>query len=476
MVERTTPRDIPPSAPDSDRSAKLLTQDAATELIPAGRAPPAEGDVLNRRFVLEEAIGRGGMGIVYRARDLRKEEAMDRDPHVAVKVLNADLQDHPDAFIALQRECKRAQRLAHPNIATVYDFDRDGPTVYMTMELLHGESFEQLLKRLGSRGLPPEQAFPLITGMGSGLAHAHAHGIVHSDFKPANAFIAKDGRVRVLDFGIARALSLPGETAQDKTLFNPKWDAMTPAYASCEMFHRAPPDPRDDIYALACVSYELLAGRHPFEKLPADRAREEERVPARVVSLDKRQNQALARALAFDRERRTATVEQFLADLTANGSSSRRSVAGWAVALALALAAVAVTAVSYLRPQPAPNPERVASPPPIPAPVLEVATQDKISRILEVADLHLQVGRLSEPEGSNAYAAYQEVLQLQPGNSQARAGLEQIAAAYVTAARSELDRGDSRAAMAEVAQGLALFPGHPDLSAIERRIAAASGQ
>ncbi len=235
---------------------------------------PQVGAVLKGRFVLEEEVGRGGMGAVFKSRDMRKEEARDRDPFVAVKVLNEDFRGNPEAFIALQREAKKAQSLAHPNIATVYDFDRDDDTVFMTMELLEGESVEQLVKRVSSCGLPLQEALPIVEGMVSGLEYAHERDIVHADFKPGNAFITSAGTVKVLDFGIARAFKRPGQTALDATVFDPaKWEAMTPAYASCEMFDQATPDPRDDVYALACVTYELLAGRHPFNKLPANQAR-----------------------------------------------------------------------------------------------------------------------------------------------------------------------------------------------------------
>src|SRR5215472_5194913 len=104
------------------------------------------GSVLKNRFILEAPIGRGGMGTVFRARDLRKEEAQDRNPHVAIKVLNDDFKEHPGALQALQRESRKAQQLAHPNIVTVYDFDRDEGNVYMVMELLQGIPLDRLIK------------------------------------------------------------------------------------------------------------------------------------------------------------------------------------------------------------------------------------------------------------------------------------------------------------------------------------------
>ena len=98
--------------------------------------------MLRDRFVLEEVIGTGGMSVVFRALDRRREEAQDRHPHVAIKVLGDEFKRHPDALRALQRESRKTQRLAHPNIASVYDFDRDGPNVYMVMELLVGEPLD----------------------------------------------------------------------------------------------------------------------------------------------------------------------------------------------------------------------------------------------------------------------------------------------------------------------------------------------
>ena len=112
------------------------------------------GDTLNGRFVLEECIGFGGMGTVYKALDLRKLEASDRKPYIAIKVLNVQFRGHPKSLIALQREARKAQALAHPNIVTVYDFDRDGPIVYLTMEYLSGKPLSQMLRTPGFKGMP----------------------------------------------------------------------------------------------------------------------------------------------------------------------------------------------------------------------------------------------------------------------------------------------------------------------------------
>lgn len=277
------------------------------------------GSVLKDRFKLDEVLGIGGMGTVYRGRDLIKVEARDKNPFVALKVLNEDFKQHPDSFIALQREASRQQKLAHPNIATVYDFDRTrGGTVFLTMELLEGEPLNTFIKKKvrPKGGLPFEEAFPMIEGLGNALIYAHEHSIVHSDFKPGNCFQTKDGVMKVLDFGIARAVKNPGQGDGEKTLFDPgKLGALTPAYASAEMLEGEEPDPRDDLYALACVAYELLTGKHPFNKLPANSARDNNLVPAPVKGLKRKQLKGLMRGLAFAREDRSQNVAEFLEQL-----------------------------------------------------------------------------------------------------------------------------------------------------------------
>src|ERR687892_2812700 len=115
--------------------------------------PPRVGTVLKDRFILEQLIGTGGMGAVFKARDRRRVEAKDRNPYVAIKVLHGDIRWHPDAGIALQREARKAQDLAHPNVITVYDFDHDAGHVFVTMELLEGEPLSEILRRVKGQGL-----------------------------------------------------------------------------------------------------------------------------------------------------------------------------------------------------------------------------------------------------------------------------------------------------------------------------------
>lgn len=290
---------------------------AWSETPAAGVNEPIKGagDVLNGRFVLEERIGTGGMSAVYKALDRRKLEADDRNPYVAVKVLNLEFRARPDSLIALQREAKKSQSLAHTNIVRVYDFDRDGSTVYMTMEYLSGQPLAKRLRAPNFRGMPEHEALGVLEGMASALAFAHDNGIVHADFKPGNVILTETGQVKVIDFGIARAFQRPDED-QEATRFDPgSLGALTPTYASPEMLEHKEPDPRDDIYALACITYEMLTGRHPFGRMQATEARDGGLQLDRRGNLTRRQFKALKSALAFEREARTPSVRQFLEDL-----------------------------------------------------------------------------------------------------------------------------------------------------------------
>lgn len=295
-ADQTAPRRPPPAAPI------------------AARAPLEPGYCIRRRYVLERPIGSGGMGQVWKARDLVSEQARDPNPFVALKLLNADFEADPDAFVALQRETRKAQELAHPNIITVYAFDTDGDgsgRAFMSMELLEGESLDNRIDRHPA-GLPRSDASPLIVGMAKGLEYAHKKGIVHSDFKPGNVFITKSDAPKVLDFGIARAAKIAGVERTEDSFDAGVLGGLTMAYASSEMIERHEPHPVDDVYALGLVAYELLTGSHPFRGQNAIEARAKGMKPARIRSLRRYEWEAIARALQFDRHKRWQNAGEFL--------------------------------------------------------------------------------------------------------------------------------------------------------------------
>ena len=294
------------------------------------------GVTLKDRFVLLEKLGQGGMGIVFKAKDLLKVEAQDKNPYVAIKVLTDAFKKYSGSFIALQREASKAQKLAHPNIATVYDFDRDADTVFMTMEYLQGKPLNQLIKEVLKKPLKKDHALHIIDELCSGLAYAHEKLLIHSDFKPGNCFLLNDGHVKLLDFGIARA-STQTDEERENTMFDPaKLSAVTPAYATPEMFAGMNPDPRDDIYGLACVSYQLLAGgKHPYNKVASPKIKELGIKPKSVKGLNRRQQRTLMKALAVVREDRIETVEKF-----ADGMRSQKSHAKTILLVTLFLAII----------------------------------------------------------------------------------------------------------------------------------------
>jgi serine/threonine protein kinase len=315
------------AAPAKSRS------DDKTRLQPISKAAPTDnsassgpaaesGDhpVLKNRFVFEEVLGAGGMGIVYKARDLLKVEAQDRDPYVAIKVLSDEFKAHPEAFIALQRESRKTQRIAHPNIVNVYDFDRDGDTVFMTMEYMDGMPLDKLISQYRSVGLPTESILQILEGISAALIYAHDQNIIHSDFKPGNIFVTSNGTAKVFDFGIARAVAKVEnreESKDDRTVFDAgNLGALTPAYASLEMLEGATPDVRDDVYALGCIAYELFTGEHPFNRMHADEARRRQVKPKRIAGISKNQWRAIEHALAFQRDDRSESVEAFWNEFT----------------------------------------------------------------------------------------------------------------------------------------------------------------
>lgn len=320
-------------------------------------APGAAGDdkatsggshrVLKGRFMLEKVLGVGGMGVVYKAKDRLKVEAKDREPYVAIKVLSEEFKSHPESFIALQREARKAQRIAHPNTVKVYDFDRDGDVVFMTMEFMEGKPLDQMIRQYHATGLPRDDAWHIIDGMCSALVHAHEENIVHSDFKPGNVFVTDSGMAKIFDFGIARAVANVDRhsgKAMDKTVFDAgSLGALTPAYASLEMLQGKEPDIRDDIYALGCIVYEMLTGEHPFSKIPADEAYKKGLKPRRIPSVTKRQWKAIERSLAFKRADRVATVEEFHKLLRT------KSKPKYMLVTALLIVGVAITALAVVQ-------------------------------------------------------------------------------------------------------------------------------
>jgi TonB family protein len=264
------------------------------------------GTVLKNRFELVSRIGGGSMADIYEAIDLRKQEAGSANSRLAIKVISATFAMHSRALETLQREALNSQALNHPNIIRVYDFNRDKDRYFMTMELLDGQSLVDTLHKNRFRPLAIDQALPITEALCNGLQHAHEQGIIHADIKPGNIFVLTTGQVKILDFGISRITHDDAE--RDNSLVT---GAHTPAYASCEVSEGAEPTEQDDIFAMACVAYRMLAGYRAFGGLTALDAERKHIEPQRIEALNPDQWQALQQALAFRRADRTAHIDDF---------------------------------------------------------------------------------------------------------------------------------------------------------------------
>jgi len=212
-------------------------------------------------YEIVSPLGAGGMGEVYRARHSK----LDRD--VAVKVLPEHLNDSPDALARFEREAKAVAALSHPGILAIHDFGAHAGRAYAVMELLEGETLRERL-RIGA--LPMRKAVELGGQIAHGLAAAHEKGIVHRDLKPENVFLTSDGRVKILDFGLARAATAgAGGDTSSPTLARPTDPGTvlgTAGYMSPEQVRGSVADHRSDIFSLGCVLHEMLTGSRAFAR------------------------------------------------------------------------------------------------------------------------------------------------------------------------------------------------------------------
>jgi Tol biopolymer transport system component/predicted Ser/Thr protein kinase len=206
-------------------------------------------------YVVEQLLGVGGMGAVYRARDTR----LDRG--VALKVLRQDGPGEGQASARIAREARAIASLNHPNICAVYDVGESDGRDYLVMELLEGETLQQ---RLARGFLDVRELLRYALALADALSAAHARGLIHRDLKPANIFILATGALKVLDFGIARRLVGPGDTTQLQDATGQGGIAGTIAYMSPEQLRGEPVDARSDVFSLGAVLYEMLTGRPAF--------------------------------------------------------------------------------------------------------------------------------------------------------------------------------------------------------------------
>jgi eukaryotic-like serine/threonine-protein kinase len=264
------------------------------------------------RYQIVEQIGAGGMGIVYRARDMHLE----RD--VALKVLPTGSLADDTARRRFRKEALALSQLNHPNVATVHDFDTRDGVDYLVMEFVPGAPLD---RRIASGPLDEREVLRLGLQAAAGLEAAHARGVIHRDFKPHNLVVTPDGRLKVLDFGLARSMHSESAPALAVTQTEAAGAVGTLAYLAPEVLGGQPADERSDLYALGIVLYEMATGRPPF----ADRTALGlmyailNQTPAAPSSIQSRLSPgfdaAILRAIDRDPARRHAGVRELVADL-----------------------------------------------------------------------------------------------------------------------------------------------------------------
>jgi eukaryotic-like serine/threonine-protein kinase len=229
--------------------AKAVVEGRKIALMESAHPDVLVGRTLDRRYHVRSRIAHGGMATVYLATDIR----LDRE--VALKVMHADLARDGDFVGRFIGEAKSVAKLSHPNIVGVYDQGADGQYLYLAMEYVPGRTLRALMRERG--WLPWQEALAVIDPVLAGLSAAHQAGLVHRDVKPENVLITDDGRVKVVDFGLARASAAVGNTRAGMIIGSV-------AYISPEQVTGAPSDARSDVYAAGIVLFEMLTGRQPF--------------------------------------------------------------------------------------------------------------------------------------------------------------------------------------------------------------------
>ena len=278
------------------------------------------GSVLRGRYLIEKAIGVGGTSTVFSALDRHRCSAranghgseegnrLNGFARIALKVLRAEAGASDARVYRMEREFRQMQRLTHTGIVRVFDLDCEDNLWFITMELLDGQPLHRYLRS----NLKDGEALNILTQCAEALAYAHDQGIVHGDLKPGNVFVTQNGGVRLFDFGSAPGI---GESVELSTSHR---FAATPPYASPETLEGKGVEPRDDIFSLGCVAYELLTGgRHPFERKSSLEARQQGLRPECVESMGQEQFAAIGKALAWERAARPASAREFLQELLA---------------------------------------------------------------------------------------------------------------------------------------------------------------
>ena len=297
-----------PANDDPFSSTDVIAADVLASEDPDDRVQV--GSVLRDRFVLQERVSGGSMGVVYKALDRRIAEAGSQEPWVAIKVLSPQLARNGSALRALQQEAAKSRCLTHSNIVRFIDFDRDEDLYFIVMEWLDGRTLADILDSPDSRKIDHNTSLRIVWQVGKALEYAHRCGIVHADVKPGNIMILPSGDAKLFDFGVARVQQRQRLDTDD---FDPMiLGALTPAYSSMQVLTGEEPVPSDDVFSLACLLYRLVAGYRVFGPRNAAEAAEAGMKPQRLAGVSDEQWSAIKKALSYSRVTRFESMAEFI--------------------------------------------------------------------------------------------------------------------------------------------------------------------
>jgi serine/threonine protein kinase len=281
------------------------TAQAAPPVHPALETIPL-GTVIKGRYRLVAHLGSGGIGQVFDAVDLDQPGKS----HVTLKIVAVNLKHERYALEALKIAVDKTRHLEHPNIVRVYDIDQHEDRVFITMEPLRGRWLSALVREARNKGMPYEEAWPIIAGIANGLAFAHDHGIVHSDLSPHAVFLCEDGTPKIVGFGLIHAVPASNESLD--VLDTLTLRAYTEAYTADAWAQQGKPHPADDLYPLGVIAYEMLTGAHPFQRCSLSVARQKGLTYAPIEGLRRRASVLIDRCLSFDRQERPKDAHTFV--------------------------------------------------------------------------------------------------------------------------------------------------------------------
>ncbi len=471
-------------------------------------------------YELAETIATGGMGTLYKA---RRENDTAGQIWYCVRAIPLKGETLDEGIRTLSDWLNSHQRLQHSGIHCVQTLFCEGTTVYLVSDYLEGASLGHWLRDRNGREMPRAKALKIIQEVGDALRYAHQQGIVHGDLKPSSIFINDSGEVITQDFGLHQTLRTMRHLLESvPSMEIGSFSALSLDYASPELLGSCKPDPRDDLYSLACLSYELLTGHHPFDRMRASSALLAGRRVMPRQGLNTRQLAILARGLDFDRDERPYSIDTFLSEFQRGSRNSTVlpwSLRGGQSALVMSLFILVLGFAGFQffpdihpllnidaaqsthvsqdasiheaekEPRPTAPPGKTPSllaqaelpdavvrsvaaiAPSAAAPATQLpmaeeplpetdagASADRLDELLLRAERQLKRQRLSSPEGDNALETFRRVLELEPGNAAALTGMAEITSKYTLWAEAAVRNRDWLAAKNNLEKAVAINP------------------